>query len=52
MVELLAAAATIQEQLDMLWQSAGWGSGSPSFGRGDWTGYLDVRTYAPLILGA
>ena len=45
-------APSIHEQLDMVWQSAGWGSGSPSFDQEDWAGYLDERTYAPLIFGA
>jgi hypothetical protein len=61
--ELIFAAATlaaltdpvapaIHEQLDMLWQSAGWREGSPSFDGGDWAGYSDDKAYAPLIFGA
>ena len=32
-------ADTLHEQLDILWQSAGWPDGSPSFGGGGWDGY-------------
>jgi hypothetical protein len=32
-------ADALQEQLDILWQSAGWPDGSPSFGAGGWDGY-------------
>jgi hypothetical protein len=48
-VEDLSAsvAATIQEQLDMLWQASGWADGSPSFGDGAWAGYVDKRNYEP-----
>jgi len=35
----------------MLWQSAGWREGSPSFDRGDWAGYADDPAYAPLLFG-
>jgi hypothetical protein len=42
-------APALHEQLDMLWQSAGWREGSPSFDRGDWAGYADDPAYAPLL---
>jgi hypothetical protein len=45
-------APAIHEQLDMLWQSAGWPNGSPSFGSGEWAGYADQRRYEPLLFGA
>jgi len=38
-------AAEIQEQLDILWQTAGWVDGSPSFAAGVWAGYSDERNY-------
>ncbi len=38
-------AATLQEQLDILWQTAGWVDGSPSFAAGAWAGYSDKRNY-------
>ena len=38
-------APAIHEQLDILWQTAGWADGSPSFSTGDWAGYTDQRTY-------
>ena len=38
-------AAKIQEQLDMLWQTAGWIDGSPSFSSGAWAGYSDKLNY-------
>ncbi len=38
-------AAALQEQLDILWQSAGWIDGSPSFAAGAWAGYIDNQTY-------
>ena len=38
-------AAKIQEQLDILWQTAGWIDGSPSFTSGVWTGYSDKLKY-------
>ncbi len=38
-------AAEIQEQLDILWQTAGWIDGSPSFAAGAWAGYSDERNY-------
>ncbi len=38
-------AAAMHEQLDILWQAAGWGDGSPSFGQGAWAGYMDERNY-------
>lgn len=34
-------ANALHEQFDILWQVAGWGDGSPSFGGGDWDGYRD-----------
>jgi hypothetical protein len=34
-------ANALHEQFDILWQVAGWGDGSPSFGSGDWDGYRD-----------
>jgi hypothetical protein len=45
-------APAIHGTLDMLWQSAGWPDGSPSFGAGAWAGYLDERNYEPLVFGA
>jgi len=44
-------ALALHEQLDMLWQSAGWREGSPSFDRGDWSGYTGDSAYAPLLFG-
>lgn len=38
-------AAALHEQLDILWQAAGWADGSPSFGQGAWVGYADERNY-------
>lgn len=32
-------ANALHEQFDILWQMAGWGDGSPSFGSGQWAGY-------------
>ncbi len=32
-------ANAFHEQFDILWQMAGWGDGSPSFGTGQWAGY-------------
>jgi len=32
-------ANALHEQFDILWQMAGWGDGSPSFGGGGWDGY-------------
>jgi hypothetical protein len=32
-------ANTLHEQFDILWQTAGWPDGSPSFGGGGWDGY-------------
>jgi hypothetical protein len=43
-------ASVLQEQLDMLWQYAGWAAGSPSFGGGAWAGYADERNYEPLLI--
>lgn len=44
-VELAAPLAQPGNQLneifDILWQTSGWGDGSPSFGRGIWDGYAD-----------
>jgi len=47
-VEDLAAplASALREQLDILWQTAGWPDGSPSFGAGEWAGYHDDRIYS------
>jgi hypothetical protein len=39
-------ADALREQLDILWQAAGWPDGSPSFGAGEWAGYRDDRNYA------
>jgi hypothetical protein len=44
-------APALHEQFDMLWQSAGWREGSPSFDRGDWSGYTGDSAYAPLLFG-
>lgn len=38
-------AAALQEQLDILWQTAGWNDGSPSFAAGAWAGYSDNQNY-------
>lgn len=42
-VELAAPLAQpgnqLNEVFDILWQTSGWGDGSPSFGRGIWDGY-------------
>ena len=38
-------ATALQEQFDVLWQTAGWGTGSPSFADGAWAGYSDVMNY-------
>ncbi|WP_322514151.1 hypothetical protein SR870_13930 [Rhodopseudomonas palustris] len=38
-------AAEIQEQLDILWQTAGWIDGSPSFASEAWAGYSDKQNY-------
>ena len=40
-------AAALQEQFDILWQTAGWIDGSPSFAHGEWAGYSDKQTYNP-----
>jgi hypothetical protein len=37
----------VRESLDVIWQTAGWADGSPSFGDGAWAGYADERTYDP-----
>jgi hypothetical protein len=31
--------------LDSLWRAAGWPDGSPSYGRGEWEGYLNPYPY-------
>lgn len=38
-------ATALQEQLDILWQTAGWIDGSPSFAAGAWAGYSDNQNY-------
>ena len=38
-------AAALHEQLDTLWQAAGWADGSPSIGQGTWAVYADERNY-------
>ncbi|TAN17268.1 MAG: hypothetical protein EPN45_01890 [Rhizobiaceae bacterium] len=38
-------ANALREPLDILWQTAGWPDGSPSFGEGAWAGYGDDRNY-------
>lgn len=38
-------AEAVHEQLDIMWQAAGWPDGSPSFGQGAWAGYADERNY-------
>ena len=38
-------AEVLHEQLDIIWQTAGWADGSPSFGSGAWAGYTDERNY-------
>ena len=37
-------ANALHEQFDILWQTAGWGDGSPSFGTGVWDGYQETAT--------
>lgn len=41
-------APLIQEQLDIIWLTAGWPNGSPSFGGGSWIGYDDDRAHSPI----
>ncbi|WP_315810786.1 hypothetical protein [Bradyrhizobium sp. SZCCHNR3107] len=38
-------AQSFHEQFDILWQTAGWPDGSPSFGDGVWAGYEDLQNY-------
>jgi hypothetical protein len=38
-------AESLHEQLDILWQAAGWGDGSPSFAVGTWAGYTHKQDY-------
>jgi len=38
-------ADALHEQLDILWQTAGWTDGSPSFDGEAWAGYQDNRNY-------
>ena len=38
-------ADALHEQLDILWQAAGWPDGSPSFDGEVWVGYQDKRNY-------
>ena len=38
-------ASALQEQLDILWQTAGWPGGSPSFVEQGWMGYADDWNY-------
>ena len=38
-------AEGLREQLDILWQTAGWSGGSPSFGTRVWAGYRDDVNY-------
>lgn len=40
-----ALAAALQEQFDIMWQTAGWIEGSPSFADGVWAGYGDDQAY-------
>jgi len=40
-------APSLQEQLDIIWQTSGWPEGSPSFSAGDWAGYIDEQIYDP-----
>jgi hypothetical protein len=40
--------SALHEQLDILWQTAGWTDGSPSFSEDGWAGYRDDRNYNPL----
>ncbi|WP_316163432.1 hypothetical protein [Bradyrhizobium sp. SZCCHNRI20481] len=39
-------APKVQEQLDILWQTAGWIDGSPSFTSEAWAGYSDKQNYS------
>ncbi len=38
-------AEALHEALDILWQSARWSDGSPSFGGDGWAGYTDLQNY-------
>lgn len=38
-------ASALHEQLDILWQTAGWADGSCSFAEQGWVGYADERNY-------
>lgn len=38
-------AQSLHEQFDILWQTAGWPDGSPSFDGGAWAGYEDRQNY-------
>lgn len=38
-------AGLVHDGFDVLWQTAGWPDGSPSFGSGDWAGYANARLY-------
>jgi hypothetical protein len=38
-------AVALREQLDILWQTAGWIEGSPSFAAEAWAGYTDEANY-------
>jgi hypothetical protein len=38
-------AGIVREQLDILWQTAGWRDGSPSFAGDEWAGYTDRQNY-------
>ncbi|WP_165929903.1 hypothetical protein, partial [Rhizobium sp. PP-CC-3G-465] len=40
-------ASAIHEQLDILWLTAGWSNGSPSFRGETWIGYEDSQVYNP-----
>jgi hypothetical protein len=42
---VLPLAQSLHEQFDILWQTAGWPDGSPSFGGGAWVGYEDRQNY-------
>lgn len=39
---LAQPANLLHEAFDILWQTSGWGDGSPSFGRDSWDGYCDA----------
>jgi hypothetical protein len=39
---LAQPANLLHEAFNILWQTSGWGDGSPSFGRDRWDGYCNA----------